>query len=115
MLKSVYLDKDSIVSNDNVTSSSKTILDLEDIIKNAEYDKDKIEIKKDKIIVKEDDSDLSFNIDVNNSECYLVIDDFDLNLDSKISKDASIKKKIRHLLSTPAKYSYMNIKIEHAI
>ena len=112
MLQSVYLDKDSIVSNDNVTSSSKTLLDLEDLMENAQYDKDKIEIKKDKIIVKEDDSDLCFNIDVNNSECYLVIDDFDLNLDSEISKDASLKKKIKNMLSTPAKYSYMNIKID---
>ena len=111
MLQSVYLDKDSIVSNDHVNSSSKTLLDLEDLMENAQYNKDKIEIKKDKIIVKEDDSDLSFNINVNNSECYLVIDDFNLNLDSEISKDASLKKKIKNMLSTPAKYSYMNIKI----
>ena len=71
MLQSVYLSNNDFIKPDNVNMNSKTILNFEDILKNAKYDKNDIEIKNDKIVVKKKNAKIKLDLgEVNNIHCY---------------------------------------------
>ncbi|MGO5359435.1 YfhO family protein [Anaerofustis sp. LCP19S3_F7] len=108
MLQSVYLSDSNFIKPNSISSSSKTIMTFEDIIKNGKYDKDKIEIYGDKLIVKEEEASITLNLgSLYNNECYLVIDDFNIDLTSKIKKDASLKEKINHKMKNDYTFTYI--------
>ncbi|MGN8914617.1 YfhO family protein, partial [Anaerofustis butyriciformans] len=114
MLQSVYLNDSDFIKPESVTSSSKTIMTFEDILKNAKYDKDKIEIKNDKIVVKESNATIKLNLgEINNSECYFVINNLDINLARKLNNDASLDKKIKYYLSDDPKTSYIRFDVDN--
>ena len=101
MLQSVYLSNNDFIKPDNVNMNSKTILNVEDILKNAKYDKDDIEIKNDKIVVKKKKATIKLNLgEIKNSECYFIINGFDIDLQKKENKGKNLKQKLKYALSS---------------
>ena len=110
MLQSVYLTDSNFIKPKFIKPSSKTIMTFEDILKNAKYDKDKIEIDNNKITVKEKYVTVKLNIgSINNSECYLIMNNFNVDLSREIDEKADLKKKINTSMSKDATNTYLKI------
>ncbi|WP_138269767.1 YfhO family protein, partial [Anaerofustis stercorihominis] len=119
MLQSVYLSESDFITPQNPKTSSKTLMSLEDIMKEGKYEEEKIKITDKGILVKEANSEIVIHLkNVRNSECYLSIDDFELFSNDKIEsnkkfkyKSEELKYKVDNLLYVPATTSVIKIKI----